>query len=457
MKKKIIVPAIASILVLVVFSITSLSVLSAPQNAFAGSSVETTIIPYLDTNYKFKVVNFGDLAGFEQPTFDDSSFSTGDAGFGTVNAICSLTNSVNTKTVWPLNTDILLRKNFDLPAGSTNLRIFVAIDNDIQVFVNGVDVSGGLIIHEGCPTRDSFVFTAPDNILNEGENLLSVRAHDRGSVSYVDVRVVVDVGADVTPPVFDLPLPVDIEAFMPSFQTGGVIVNYDLPTAHDDIDPNPSVTCNPASGFFFPLGNTIVECTATDAAGNESTLMFNVRVEVNSPPIADAGPDQRVIVGDTVHLDGTGSSDPVGEPLTYKWKNESNCFADFSSFVDTSPTPTFIATEECFFVFSLIVSDAVQESDFDNVEIDVETPLHSLRTDVILLGANGDISIKNADKLLKWIDQAQKHTDKGQDKQFDKKLDNFIKRVEAFVAFGKLSDANGQKLIDAAKILQEEN
>lgn len=194
------IPVIASILVLVVFSITFLSALSAPQNAFAGVSVETTIIPYLDTNYKFKVVSFGDLAGFELPAFDDSGFSIGNAGFGTQSGFCSLNNPVDAKTAWPLNTDILLRKNFDLPAGSTNLRVFVAIDNDIQVFVNGIDVSGGLIPHGGCPARDSFVFTAPDNILNEGENLLSVRAHDRGVLSYVDVRVVFDVTDLITVP-----------------------------------------------------------------------------------------------------------------------------------------------------------------------------------------------------------------------------------------------------------------
>jgi len=185
----------------VVFGITLLSTLSAPQNAFAGSSVETTIIPYLDTNYKFKVVNSGDLPGFEQPSFDDSSFSTGDAGFGTQTLFCTLNNPVDAKTPWPINTDILLRKNFNLPAGSTNLRVFAAIDNEIQVFVNGADISGGLISHENCPARDSFVFTAFNSDLIEGENLLSVRARDTGIVSYVDVRVVVDVdpNLDVTP------------------------------------------------------------------------------------------------------------------------------------------------------------------------------------------------------------------------------------------------------------------
>lgn len=181
------------ILLGIAFFVVGIGMSTLPMFLPTAEAVETiTIIPYLDTNYKFKVVGFGGLQGFELPTFDDSSFSTGDAGFGTQTG-CPLNNSDDAKTPWRLFTDILLRKNFNLPAGATNLRVFVAIDNDIQVFVNGLDISGGFRSHEGCPTRDSFVFTAPDIILNEGENLLSVRARDRGIVNYVDVRVVVDV------------------------------------------------------------------------------------------------------------------------------------------------------------------------------------------------------------------------------------------------------------------------
>ena len=39
----------------------------------------------------------------------------------------------------------------------------------------------------------------------------------------------------------------------------------------------------------------------------------------NTPPVADAGPDQTVQVTDTVQLDGSGSTDVDGDLLTFSW------------------------------------------------------------------------------------------------------------------------------------------
>lgn len=40
----------------------------------------------------------------------------------------------------------------------------------------------------------------------------------------------------------------------------------------------------------------------------------------NRPPVADAGIDQQATVGQRVALDGTGSSDPDGDALSYRWQ-----------------------------------------------------------------------------------------------------------------------------------------
>ena len=149
------------------------------------------IVPYLSPGYRFLVVPFGQGAGFEEPNFDDAQFAVGHAAFGT-GSFCPLDSTV--ETAWPLETDILLRKTLTLPANASSVRVAVAIDNDVQVFVNGVDISGGLQENEGCAEPDRFVFSVPDSLLIfGGENLLAVRGRDRGVISYIDVEVRADI------------------------------------------------------------------------------------------------------------------------------------------------------------------------------------------------------------------------------------------------------------------------
>ncbi|MGH6636516.1 MAG: hypothetical protein ACRED0_10440 [Gammaproteobacteria bacterium] len=103
---------------------------------------------------------------------------------------CPLQISVNTK--WPINSTIVLRKRFHLPAGATNLRVQLSVDNDAEVFMNGTSI--GSVTHEECPLVDEFLLTAPDSTLKSpGRNNIRVVATDRGVESFVDLRVLVDV------------------------------------------------------------------------------------------------------------------------------------------------------------------------------------------------------------------------------------------------------------------------
>jgi len=64
----------------------------------------------------------------------------------------------------------------------------------------------------------------------------------------------------------------------------GATVNYNTPTATDNLDPVVAVTCAPASGGVFALGNTGVFCSAQDAAGNVAEASFTVSVRDTTAP-----------------------------------------------------------------------------------------------------------------------------------------------------------------------------
>jgi hypothetical protein len=158
----------------------------AADSSTCGSDGSCTIIPYLSTGYRYQVVAHGAGAGFEQPGFNDAGWPLGNAGFG-----ANLSCGVHAKTNWPLNTDILVRKHFTLPPGAADLQVGVSIDNDVQVFINGIDISGGLQVHEGCATPDNLVFAAPNTVLLFGDNVIAIRGRDRGVDDYLDVRITV--------------------------------------------------------------------------------------------------------------------------------------------------------------------------------------------------------------------------------------------------------------------------
>lgn len=88
----------------------------------------------------------------------------------------------------------------------------------------------------------------------------------------------------------------------------------------------------------------------------------------NQSPVADAGSNRTVAVGDQVTLDGSGSSDPDGDTLTYSWTQTGGTTVALSS--STTTRPTFTASEEGTFTFTLTVSDG-KAQDTDTVVVTV--------------------------------------------------------------------------------------
>ncbi len=84
---------------------------------------------------------------------------------------------------------------------------------------------------------------------------------------------------DTTAPVLTLPADIVTEAT----SLDGATVEFTA-TATDIVDGAVPVTCVPASGSVFPLGETTVNCTAVDAAGNQAQGSFKVTVTDATAP-----------------------------------------------------------------------------------------------------------------------------------------------------------------------------
>lgn len=105
-----------------------------------------------------------------------------------------------------------------------------------------------------------------------------------------------------------------------------------------------------------------------------STRIF-VTAEPNGLPIADAGQDGSVGEQDILLLDGSGSHDPDGDPLTYSWSVVSTppgvTAVQYTLSDVESVSPTFSAEVVGDYVLQLIVNDGTDDSIPDQIVINV--------------------------------------------------------------------------------------
>lgn len=77
-------------------------------------------------------------------------------------------------------------------------------------------------------------------------------------------------------------------------------------------------TCAPTFVADVP-GSYLFELVVTDSFGIESTDSVTITASGNTQPTAEAGVAQTVHVGTLAFLNGSASSDPDGDPITYAW------------------------------------------------------------------------------------------------------------------------------------------
>jgi len=126
--------------------------------------------------------------------------------------------------------------------------------------------------------------------------------------------------------------------------------------------PNPTFVADKAGQYVAQL---IVNDGTADSLPD--TVMISTD---NTAPVANAGLDQSVVIGSTVTLNGGGSTDVDGNPLTYDWMFLSVPTGSTASFSNpTAANPTFIADKAGQYVAQLIVNDGTANSLPDTVTI----------------------------------------------------------------------------------------
>ncbi len=144
----------------------------------------------------------------------------------------------------------------------------------------------------------------------------------------------------------------------------------------DAIAPNDVV--NAAQPSFEPdvQGLYVLRLRVSDGELDSRSDFVHVMADIEgSLPIADAGADLAVTEGDTVALDGSESSDPLGHALTYRWTlvdvpaTSSLDSADIAA--ADQVTASFVPDVPGVFLVGLQVNNGVTDSvpDFASVEV----------------------------------------------------------------------------------------
>jgi hypothetical protein len=136
-------------------------------------------------------------------------------------------------------------------------------------------------------------------------------------------------------------------------------------------DPN---TATPSFTADLP-GTYEVSLLVTDECAASSEPDTVTISSENLAPTADAGPDRGAYPDDVVELDGTGSSDPEDDPLTYTWEIMAAPDGSIAALDDVhSDRATLIPDLLGQYTVQLVVDDGFEASAPDEVVISVVTP-----------------------------------------------------------------------------------
>ena len=266
-----------------------------------------------------------------------------------------------------------------------------AIDGRTYALVASSDDNGVQIIDITDPARPNATASVTDGV-GGFDKLLGAYSVTTAAIdgrtyalvaSFVDDGVqMIDVSDPVSPePVYPRPY-ITLDVMQPDRRAvyvagnGTATLTFEYVVQNGDRSPDLAYTGTgalvvpPTSGIKDQDGSAGVTLELP-APGQLNSLSANKDIVIHAIPTASAGPDQTVNEGAAVTLDGSGSSDPNGDPLAYSWSQTSGQQVTLAG-ADTA-SPTFTAptvSEQINLVFQLTVT-AAGESHTDTVSIAV--------------------------------------------------------------------------------------